>query len=251
MEIDLTTANYGGVRDLHYDLAVLPWGATEPHNLHLPYLTDCILAHAIAVDAARKALETSGLRCMVLPSVHMGSQNPGQRELRFCIHSRYETQKAILTDIAASLRAQGIQRLVIVNGHGGNCFKNMIRDLAVDYPDMLIAASEWYTVCPATRFFDEPGDHADELETSVMMHYRPELVNLAEAGPGQSKPFAAQTLNDRVAWIPRNWQKVTSDTGIGNPARATAEKGRRFAEAVTARYAELFRELVRGDIYQD
>lgn len=84
-----------------------------------------------------------------------------------------------------------------------------------------------------------------------MMHYRPELVNLAEAGSGQSKPFAAQTLNDRVAWIPRNWQKVTSYTSIGNPARTTAEKGRRFAEAVTARYAELFRELVRSDIYQD
>lgn len=116
MEIDLTTANYGRVRDLHYDLAVLPWGATEPHNLHLPYLTDCILSHAIAVDAARKALETSGMRCMVLPPVHMGSQNPGQRELPFCIHARYETQKAILTDIAASLRAQGIMRLVIVNG---------------------------------------------------------------------------------------------------------------------------------------
>lgn len=50
-EIDLSETCYGRVRDLQYDLAVLPWGATEPHNLHLPYLTDCILAHDIAVDA--------------------------------------------------------------------------------------------------------------------------------------------------------------------------------------------------------
>ena len=51
-EIDLSVSCYGKTRELVYDLVLLPWGATEPHNLHLPYLTDCILAHAIAVDAA-------------------------------------------------------------------------------------------------------------------------------------------------------------------------------------------------------
>ena len=48
-EIDLSVSCYGKTRELVYDLVLLPWGATEPHNLHLPYLTDCILAHAIAV----------------------------------------------------------------------------------------------------------------------------------------------------------------------------------------------------------
>jgi len=248
---DLSVSNYGQARKTAYDLAVLPWGATEPHNLHLPYLTDCILSHDIAVDAAESAYERYGVACMVLPWVNMGSQNPGQRELSFCIHSRYETQKAILSDIVASLHTQGLRRLVIVNGHGGNCFKNMIRDLALDYPDFLIASSEWYTVCRAADYFDDPGDHADELETSVMMHYRPELVNLAEAGDGAYKPFAARSLNEKVAWIPRNWLKVTKDTGIGNPARATAEKGARFAAAVVERYAKLFDELVNGKIYQE
>ena len=50
--VDLSILSYGKVKDLKYDLVILPWGATEPHNLHLPYLTDCILAHDIAVDAA-------------------------------------------------------------------------------------------------------------------------------------------------------------------------------------------------------
>ena len=54
-EIDLSVSCYGETRELVYDLVLLPWGATEPHNLHLPYLTDCILAHAIAVDAATKS----------------------------------------------------------------------------------------------------------------------------------------------------------------------------------------------------
>ncbi len=158
-EFDLSLTSYGKVKDLKYDLVILPWGATEPHNLHLPYLTDCILSHDVAVDAAKKAKERFDIRCMVLPPILMGSQNPGQRELKFCIHSRYETQKAILSDVINSLDAQGFNKLVIINGHGGNSFKNMIRDLSLDYPDFIIAASEWYTVLPAKDYFDEPGDH--------------------------------------------------------------------------------------------
>lgn len=248
-DCDLTVSCYGEARKAAYDIALLPWGATEPHNLHLPYLTDCILSHDIAVDAAVLASERYGVRAMVLPWVTMGSQNPGQRELPFCIHSRYETQKAILTDIVASLRCQGLRRLVIVNGHGGNCFKNMIRDLAVDWPDFLIASSEWFTVCRAADYFDAPGDHADELETSVMMHYRPELVDLSEAGDGAWKPFAASSLCAKTAWIPRDWSRVSTDTGIGDPRRATAAKGERFARAVVERYAVLLDELVHGEIY--
>lgn len=249
-ELDLAVSSYGKVKPLAYDMVLLPWGATEPHNLHLPYLTDCILSHAIAVDTARKALEQYGLRCMVMPYVTAGSQNPGQRELPFCIHYRYETQKAILTDIASSLYAQGHRRLLIINGHGGNSFKSMIRDLSIDYPDLLIACSEWYTFVPKAGYFDQPGDHADEVETSVMMHYHPELVNLNEAGSGASRTFTSQMLREKVAWVPRHWQQATDDTGIGDPRSATAEKGRRYAGAVAERYAQLVKELCEGIGYR-
>ena len=132
-ELDLAVTCYGKVKPLKYDLVLLPWGATEPHNLHLPYLTDCILSHDIALDAAKLAKTHYGIRCMVMPYVIAGSQNPGQRELDFCIHYRYETQKAILNDLVASLYAQGYRKMVIINGHGGNTFKSMIRDLSLDY----------------------------------------------------------------------------------------------------------------------
>lgn len=246
---DLSVSNYGTACRQTYDIAVLPWGATEPHNLHLPYLTDAILSHDIAVDAARMAQDRHGIMAMVMPPVTLGSQNPGQRELAFCVHARYETQRAILADIASSLFQQGMRRLLIVNGHGGNSFKNMIRDLSIDLPEMLIATSEWFRVCPAKDFFDDPGDHADELETSVMMHYHPELVDLSEAGAGRSGGFAAATLRDGVAWVPRHWQRVSRDTGIGSPAAATAEKGSRFAGAVASRYADLLRDLCADNLY--
>lgn len=246
---DLSTSCYGAVKAQDYDLVLLPWGATEPHNYHLPYLTDSILSHAIAVEAAQLAGQQFAVNCMVLPPVNLGSQNPGQRELKFCFHARYETQKAVLTDIVASLSLQGFRRMVLINGHGGNSFKNMIRDLAVDYPDFLIAVSDWYTVVPAAGYFEAPGDHADEMETSVMMYYHPELVHLETAGDGRNKPFALPALKEKVAWIPRDWQQVSTDTGIGDPRKATAEKGKRFAGAVTAKYAQFFAEFAKGSLY--
>ena len=245
--MDLSVSAYGDVRGNRYDIAILPWGATEPHNLHLPYLTDAILAHAIAVDSARIAEEQYGVRAMVLPAMPLGAQNPGQRELQFCIHYSHQTQFAVLRDIVLSLHHQGMRKLLIINGHGGNSFKPFIRDLAVELPDFLIASSEWFTVLPAREYFDQPGDHADELETSVMMHYRPELVDLSKAGPGEARPWACESLQKKVAWVPRNWLKTTDDTGIGNPALSTPEKGARYAADCAALYAKLLLDLKNFD----
>ena len=82
-----------------------------------------------------------------------------------------------------------------------------------------------------------------------MMHYHPELVNLSETGNGDYTGFKPQTLRDGVAWIPRDWGKVSKDTGIGNPKLATAEKGARFASAVASRYADLLNDLVHSELY--
>lgn len=250
-KFDILSASYNDTRKETYDYAVLPWGATEPHNYHLPYLTDCYLSHAVSVDAIGKAYDTGNVKGMCLPPIPFGSQNPGQVGLPFCLHGRYETQKAILTDIVAALDRQGINKLVIVNGHGGNSFKNMIRDLAVDYPHVLIAISNWYAIVPPKDYFDIPGDHADEIETSVLMHYHPELVDLSVAGDGTYKPFKARSLREGVAWTPRDWSKVSEDTGVGNPHHSTAEKGKKYAEAVTDKLAGLFIELSKGDIYEE
>lgn len=248
-EIDLSVTNLGKIGELEYDLAVLPWGSIEPHNLHLPYLTDCLLSHDVAVEAALLAQEENGVRCMVFPPVPFGSQNPGQWSRPFCIHTRYETQKAILEDIVASLFLQGIHRLVIVNGHGGNSFKNMIRDLAFDRPDFLIAVSDWYAIVPQKGYFENHDDHAGELETSVLMYYHPELVSVSEAGSGDSRPFALEALNDKTAWMPRDWAKASTDTGIGDPRLSSAEKGERYARAVVSKLSALFSQFATGDVY--
>ena len=230
-EIDLTVSCYGKVKGVKYDVVILPWGATEPHNLHLPYLTDCILPHDIAVDAAALALQNSGVRCMLMPPVPFGAHNPGQRELPFCIHTRYSTQQAILEDIVASLYLQGMRKLIILSGHGGNNFKGMIRDLAFVYPDFLIIAADWFSIVPPKGYF----------EAAVDDH--------AEAGDGESKPFAIPSLNEKVGWAPRHWDNVTVDSGVGNPQKASADKGERYMKPVVEKLAKLFTEVGQGSLY--
>ena len=248
-DIDLSVSAYGVVCGLDYEMAILPWGATEPHNLHLPYLTDAILSHDVAVDAAQMALDQYGTRAMVLPPVAMGAQNPGQRDLKFCIHYRQATQRAILADIVENLYHQGIRKLLIVNGHGGNDFKGMIRDLAVDYPEMIILMSNWFAVLPAKEWFEEPGDHADELETSVMMHYHPQWAKMEYATDGAAKGFAIEGLRKKAGWLPRDWSRISADTGVGNPLKASAEKGEKYARAVVDALARLVTDLCTKDLY--
>ncbi|MFR7603170.1 MAG: creatininase family protein [Alistipes shahii] len=167
------------------------------------------------------------MRAWCCRPVSMGSQNPGQRELPFCIHARYETQKAILTDIASSLRAQGMRRLVIVNGHGGNCFKNMIRRSGGG--DARPADRRGRLVCgvPGAGLSTNRATMPTELETSVMMHYHPELVNLAEAGPGTSKPLRAHAeLGKRWRGCPATGGGCRRIRASAILAKATAGKGR-------------------------
>lgn len=228
-------------------MAILPWGATEPHNLHLSYSTDNLLSRAVSLDAAAKA-EAQGVQTVVLPAIPFGSQNPGQTDLPLCIHMRVETQKAILYDVVSSLKRSGINKLLIMNGHGGNTFNGVVRDLAVDFPDFLIAISDWYKVVDSRSFFTEPGDHAGELETSMMLHYYPEYVKPKEVyGSGTTRQFTISGLNKRLFWLPRNWQRVSDDTGIGNPQHANAEKGKLFADAVSTVVAEFIRDFANAD----
>ncbi|MDR2968464.1 MAG: creatininase family protein [Tannerellaceae bacterium] len=246
---NLSTCSYGDTKGRIYDYAVLPWGALEPHNYHLPYATDVLLSHALSLEAVEKAADDWNVSGGVFPPVWLGSQNPGQWDLPFCIHARYETQKALLGDVVASLYRQGFRCLFIVNGHGGNSFKNMVRDLAFDYPDFTVVAVSWFTILPHDDYFEEPGEHADEMETSLMMHYHPEHVRMEMAGEGREKPFAARSLKEKVGWMPRNWTKISDDTGVGNPMKSSAEKGKRYAGDLVAKLSLLFTEVAKGDIY--
>ncbi len=228
-----------------YEVAILPWGATEAHNYHLPYATDTIQCDALAAEAARRAWER-GAKVVVLPTVPFGV-NTGQLDIKLCLNMNPATQAALLADLTHALEVQGIRKLVIFNGHGGNDFRQMIRELQ-PRTRVFLAAVSWYKIGDIKSIFTDLGDHAGELETSVMMHVAPSLVRpLAEAGDGHERRWSIAGLREGWAWAPRRWTQVTADTGTGNPALASREKGQRYAELVTSKVADFLVDLHAAD----
>jgi creatinine amidohydrolase len=229
-----------------YDVAVLPWGATEAHNYHLPYATDNIQSDALAAESARRAWEL-GARVVVLPCVPFGV-NTGQLDIKLCLNMNPATQAALLADLVSAIEGQGIRKLVIFNGHGGNDFKQIIRELQ-PRTSVFLATLNWYKVGDPKSIFTDLGDHAGELETSVMMHVAPDLVRpLSEAGDGHEKRWRIRGLREGWAWAPRRWTQVSADTGTGNPVLATADKGERYTAEITREVADFLVELASADV---
>ena len=234
-----------------YAAAVLPWGATEAHNYHLPYGTDNVQAEQVAIRAAKLAWDR-GARVVVLPTVPFGV-NTTQLDIKLCLNMNPSTQLALLSDLVASLDGQGIRKLVILNGHGGNDFRQIIRELQ-PRTRVFLSTINWWSCVDVKEFVSEPGDHAGEAETAAMMHLAPELVRpLHEAGPGRARASKLRGIREGWAWAPRRWIQVTADTGIGNPSKSTAAKGEAYVEAAVERIAGFLLELAAlslDDLYE-
>lgn len=248
----LAETNWKTVKDEHYQLVVLPWGATEAHNYHLPYATDNVEAEAIASEAARIAWEKGG-KVMVLPTLPFGV-NTGQFDVPFDINLNPSTQFAILNDIIETLQRHGIYKFIILNSHGGNDFRQMLRELGLKHPKMFLSEVNWYKMKSGKPIFEDQGEHAGETETSLMMYLKPELVlPLSEAGNGAAKRYRFKAIQEGWGWAERRWTSVTKDTGIGNPAKATVEKGEQFFMHLTEKIGEFFFEVAttdREDFYE-
>lgn len=242
----LTETTWKSVKDSPYQVAVLPWGATEAHNYHLPYGTDNIQSEQIAIRAAERAWR-AGARVVVLPTVPFGV-NTTQLDIPLTLSVNPSTQLALLRDLVSALDQQGLHKLLIVNGHGGNDFKQIIRELQ-PATRVFLTIINWYSCVDVRAFITEQGDHAGEAETSAMLHLAPDLVRpLEEAGDGRARSWRLRGLREGWAWAPRRWTQVTEDTGIGNPRRATAEKGAAYVEAAVERIAGFLTELAAADV---
>ncbi len=235
------------VREQEVDLVILPWGATEAHNLHLPYATDVLQSDHLAAEAARLAHE-QGAKVMVLPTIPFGV-NTGQTDIYLDINLNPSTMTAIVGDVLDTLDRQGVRKFLIFNSHGGNDFKPILRELGLQYPDMFLAFTNWFSTVDKSNYFENDGDHADEMETSLMLYIRPDLVRpLADAGPGIEHKIKIKSIQQGWAWTERKWSEVTDDTGIGDPRQATVEKGAAYFKDVTQKMAELFVEIANADL---
>ena len=225
--VSLMHLSYRKLKQDPPNLVILPWGATEAHNQHLPYASDVIEATTIANEAAGRA-KRKGAKVVVLPTIPFGN-NAQHLDQSVTIHLNTTTAYAILRDVVASLTRQGIDRMLLFNAHGGNNFKPLVRDLQSEFPVMIVVA-DLLDMLPddARRLFTEPGDHAGALETSLMMHISPNDVDMTVAGSGSRIPNKIKNLAQKGIWTPRPWNQTHPDTGSGNPAGADADKGKDY-----------------------
>lgn len=247
----LAETNWKQVKDTSYSVAVLPWGATEAHNYHLPYGTDSYQSEAVAIRAAERAWN-AGAKVVVLPTVPFGT-NTTQLDIRLTVNLNPSTQAALLGDVVSSLDGQGVHKLVVLNGHGGNDFKQMIRELQPK-TRMFLCTVNWWSCVDVMQYVEESGDHAGEAETAAMLHLHPQLVRpLNEAGKGRARASRLKGVREGWVWAPRRWTQVTDDTGIGNPAKATPGKGKAYVAAAVEKIGDFLVDLAAlslDDLYE-
>lgn len=249
----LAETNFQQVSQCDYQVAVLSMGATEPHNFHLPYGTDTFQCDAIAERACEAAWH-QGAKVMMLPTVPYGTET-NMSQCMFAMNVNPSTLGLLIKDIVDSLAGQGIHKLVILNGHGGNEFKPLVRELMVQTPVKLFLV-DWFrglTSDVQQEIFDDAGDHAGEMETSLGLAFFPDLVNQQEDGSlvaddGNVRPSRFEAVNEGWVGISRPWHLLTTNTGSGNPHPATKEKGQRLMEVMTERLSGFLVQLAAAEI---
>jgi len=230
------------VRERRFEVAVLPVGATEPHNLHIPYGSDAFHGEAIADLCCEAALKL-GAKVVLLPTIPYGVDS-NQLGFPLAIHVGQPVLDAMVTEIVRSLEHHGILKVVIFNSHGGNSFKPLLREL-YGKTKVFLAAVDWWTVGAdrIREIFEKPGDHGDEMETSVGLALFGDLIHLADADDGAVRPCRFEAVNRGWVQITRPWHLLTRNAGVGDPRAATAEKGRRYIQLVVERVARFLKEL--------
>lgn len=249
----LAEVNYGYVKNHHYEVAVLPMGATEPHNLHLPYGTDSLEAEVIGGMACEAAFG-QGARVILLPTIPYGTET-NQSAFHLSMNLNPSTLGQVITDLVDSLVNHGVHKIVILNSHGGNDFKPLLRELHGKTPAHLFLC-DWFRGMSADlqrEIFDEPGDHAGEVETAIGLAY---FANLVATDPqtgkiiaddGTVNPTRFDAVNRGWVSITRRWDLLTTNTGSGNPHAATVEKGQKLVEGIVQRLSKFLVELADSE----
>jgi len=246
-EWDLTSTNLRRIRQRKYEVAVLPLGAIEPHNLHLPEGQDFLQARHLA----RRCCELAWRRCesvICLPTIPYGV-DCNLLAFPMAIHVSQATLDAMVREILVSLRVHGIRKVVLFNGHGGNEFAPLVRQVQYE-TDVHVFVCDWWKVGAETydEIFAARDDHGGEMETSASLHVFPHLVEMEHAADGRTRRSRFEAVERGWVRTSRDFSKLNEFCGVGTPLAATAEKGRQYLALVADRVSGFLVELARAPI---
>ncbi len=256
--------NYGEltssqIPELANKVVVLPIGSLEQHGHHLPMLTDSLIGGEIV----RRAQAELGDEALFLPMLWVGSSDhhfglPG------VISAGSDTYTQLLIDIIESLITHGFRRILLLNSHGGNGgpASNAINQVQIRHPnlpDLWLALASWFAVAgeqiaQIASLQQKHVTHACELETSMILYLRPELVKM-EAARGASFPFdsafwSADSSGASRITVARTLPQASRSGALGHPELATPEKGAELFEVATREVVALIREFAGWKAYE-
>lgn len=241
------------VREMDPEIIVFGIGSTEPHGPHLPYGTDVSQAEAVCRRSVIQANQR-GARVLMYPTLPIGN-NVNFKAYPFACRIRVRTLMNVVLDIIDAVEQEGVRKIVIVNGHGGNTatLKATLREHAGrNRPD------EGAFVCMTSTFgavpedvaerIEHPSDHAGEEETSRMLHLRPDLVQQErfESFPVQ-EPIIEQLKSEGVYFVPP-WHGYLPESAGGETRESSEAKGEALVQGAADWIADLLVELHAADI---
>jgi creatinine amidohydrolase len=249
---NLSQSNYATVKQHNYEVAVLPMGATEPHNLHLPYGTD-LFEGTIVGEKICESAWAQGAKVVLLPTIPYGTET-NMREFPLAINVNPSTLHLVIEDIVESLLNSGIRKVVILNSHGGNGFKPFLREMSGKTEAHLFLC-DWFRAFDDVYFdiFSKGEDHAGEMETSFGLAFFPEYVATSADGSlsadeGATRPTRFEALNEGWVSLSRPWHLLTTNSGAADPHAASADKGHRMMEVLVERLGKFLVELSEAEI---
>jgi creatinine amidohydrolase len=221
-----------------FDTAIVPIGACESHGDHMPFGTDGLTSHALAVKIAEQCRKT-----FVLPPYYLG-MSLHYRHKPICVTLSNDTQVRVLKDVLMSLKHWGITKVLILNGHDGNipCAEIAARDVKVAHPEMSLAVFDWWTILakmvPEDTFEIWAGfGHAGEVETSIGLALFPELMDMEHAR-GQIPTRIDEFVKE--IWT---FDEITGYGASGAAEKGTVEKGRIIVDAVVSYMTDYMRRF--------
>jgi creatinine amidohydrolase len=255
---DLTTTDFARL-DIDRVIAVLPLGATEQHGPHLPLSVDGNLAHGILAEASKHL--PADLPALFLPVQRVGF-SPEHTAFWGTLSLKAETVIRLWTDIAESVSASGVKKLLLFNTHGGNAalLDVVARDLRQRL-NLLVYSCSWFNlplldaqgkdvmqrIAPEEQRF---GVHGGQVETAMMLAIKPRLVRISRAAAFESAaqerardfPLLGNGKSAKLAWAA---QDLNLAGAAGNAAAATVEDGCALIDAAGRALAQLLREMDR------
>jgi creatinine amidohydrolase len=238
-------------------IVIVPVGAVEQHGHHLPTGTDALCAEHLV----QATLELTRVPVVMAPVVHYGYSDdhlgfPGTLSISA------KLLEDMLVEVGRSILVSGFCRIIFINGHGSNdrLLYYAVRRLRTEarQPLALAAATYWKLAAQdLTELRHSPlggMGHACELETSLVLHFRPEVVQLERAVREIPPPYSRYRGTDLLApgsvIAPDMFKDLTRSGVSGDPLAASADQGSRFALAIAKRLAEFLDEFAAWPLSQ-